>query len=277
MQTMPCIDFDSHFADYLADWTREHMRDYKTYDEMEDDLPKVYLRFLNTPAPWLDGLTPGSYFTQFEDPKDLVDWLSLYLAQDVPVPDLLLEQIRNVGKPCEKRLLALLRREPVIDNTEQMLAVELLRELESDKPKMLYLDWMKNPEISVSELADNAAESLKDMGPSAVPAMLEALPACTDAGKDILLDILSNYPGNERVFRMVLERFEAADDDQRLQLYSDYLTRLADDRALPALCAAAMRPELGYAAYIDIRCAIEALGGEAPERDFSDAPDIDYF
>ena len=97
---MRCINFDEHFADFVSQWMTEHARDYVNYDDMEADMPRIYLQFLNAPAPWLEGVTPGAYFTQFEDPKDLVDWMIAYCEKGVSVPDLLLEQIEAVGKPC---------------------------------------------------------------------------------------------------------------------------------------------------------------------------------
>ena len=51
---MKCINFDERFADFTAKWMKEHRGEYKTYDEMEDDLPRVYTEFLNMPAKWLD-------------------------------------------------------------------------------------------------------------------------------------------------------------------------------------------------------------------------------
>ncbi len=105
---MKCIDFDARFADFASQWMTDHKGEYRNFDAMEADMPRVYMAFLNTPAAWLNGVTPGAYFTQFEDPKDLVDWLVEYTDKEVPVPDLLLEQIVNDGTPSEKRLEALL-------------------------------------------------------------------------------------------------------------------------------------------------------------------------
>ena len=108
---MPLINFDDRFADFTSQWMKTHQSQYANFDAMEEDLPRIYMAFLNTRASWLGSVTPGSYFTQFEDPKVLVDWLRSYCEEGVPVPDLLLEQITAVGKPCEKRLLRLLEDE----------------------------------------------------------------------------------------------------------------------------------------------------------------------
>ena len=135
-----CIDFDEHLASFVTEYMQAHQKDYKNYDAMEADMPAIYVRFLNQPADWLDGLTPGSYFTQFEDPKDLVDWMIAYDQKGVAIPDLLLEQIENVGKPCEKRLVAILKDEEMSDALK-MTAIGVLRTMESTQPKMLYIQW----------------------------------------------------------------------------------------------------------------------------------------
>ena len=171
MNRMPLINFDEHFAEFTTAWMKDHESEYETYDDLEADLPRVYMLFLNTRAPWLGSLTPGSYFTQFEDPKVLVDWLAQYCAEKVPVPDLLLEQITFVGKPCEKRLVKLLE-DPEAEEEARMIAIGLLRDLKSTMPKMLYINWQLN-RAEKDELKDNALESLQEMGESVVQPILQ--------------------------------------------------------------------------------------------------------
>ncbi|NLB89888.1 MAG: hypothetical protein GX786_01515, partial [Clostridiales bacterium] len=48
---MECINFDQYFAEFTNDWLEENEDNYPTLEALEDDMPKVYLRFLNTPAP----------------------------------------------------------------------------------------------------------------------------------------------------------------------------------------------------------------------------------
>jgi hypothetical protein len=240
------IDFDERFAAFTSAWVEEHRGEYRNFDAMEADLPKVYSSFVNTPADWLDGITPGAYFTQFEDPKDLVDWLNAYCEAGVPVPELLLEQIENVGKPCEKRLVALLKDENA-GSDAKMTAIGLLRNLNSTQPKMLYIGWQMDREAE-DELADNAIDSLADMGPSALQPMLEALPRANVHGQTALLDVLVRYPGNEQVFRTAVRLFR--EHRENMALYAGYLAKLDDDRALPDLMKAARDPDTGYAAFI---------------------------
>ena len=268
---MPIINFDERFADYLSEWTTAHKDRYANFDEMEDDMPRVYLSFLNTRAKWLGNVTPGSYFTQFEDPKVLVDWLREYCEDGTPVPDLLLEQITTVGKPCEKRLVALLKEEDAPEEA-RMIAVELLREMESDQPKMLYIRWQLDREAT-DDLKDNALESLVLMGEAVVQPILQELPKAGAAGEEALLEVLSHFPGNEQIFKLAMRLFE--ERKEKRALFAGYLAKLGDDRALPALIQAAEAPDLPYLTFIEIRNAIDELGGVCPEREYEDDPEYE--
>ena len=78
---MPIVNFDEHFAEYVSEWMKLHQNEYSNFDEMEENMPRVYMNFLNTRAKWLGNVTPGAYFTQFEDPKVLVDWMNQYCEE----------------------------------------------------------------------------------------------------------------------------------------------------------------------------------------------------
>ena len=55
--SMPLINFDDHFAKFTAEWIQEHTDQYPDVDSMEDDLPQMYLAFLNKRASWLGNVT----------------------------------------------------------------------------------------------------------------------------------------------------------------------------------------------------------------------------
>ena len=268
---MPVHNFDEHFAEFMSAWMEQHKNEYRTFDEMEEDLPRIYMAFLNTRAPWLGSVTPGSYFTQFEDPKVLVDWMNEYCRQGVPVPDLLTEQISFVGKPCEKRLVALLK-DPEAGEEAKMLAVSLLRDMDSVQPKMLYINWQldRQPE---DDLKDNALESLTAMGEAVVQPILQQIGKANDAGREALLEVLCHFPGNEQIFRIALESFRA--HPEKRALFAGYLAKLGDDRALPDLTEAANAPGLPYLTFIELRNAIESLGGTCPNREYDDDPEYE--
>lgn len=264
---MRCINFDKEFQRYLADWMKAHAKEYKNYDAMEDAMPQVYEQFLDTPVNWLAGAKPGEYFLQYDNPRQLVNWMEDYLKQRIPVPDMLMNRISELGAASEEALMALLEKGRA-PREAVMAAVTLLREIESEAPLARYVGWQAVRGEAEDELADNALESLASMGESAVAAMRAALPGATPAGQEALLTLLSKFPGDEQVFSTALALFKSRRD--RVAVLADCLAKLGDERALPELKALAASEETPYLDYIELRSAIEALGGDAPEREFDE-------
>ena len=271
---MRCIDFDKEFQRYVSAWMKEHAREYRNYDEMEAAMPEVYDQFLDTPVNWLGGAKPGEYFTQFDNPKQLVNWMEDYFKQRIPVPDMLMNRISELGLSAEGALMDMLRKER-LSLDARMAAVTLLREIDSAAPLDLYVAWQKErrDEDGENDLADNALDSLSSLGERAVAAMRAALPGATPDGQEAMLTLLSDYPGDEQVFQTALALLRQR--RERAAVLADCLGRLGDERALPALMALAASEETPYLDYIELRNAIERLGGDAPERNF-DAEDPAY-
>ena len=267
---MKCINFDRAFERYMAEWIKENSEKYKDdMDVIEDMMPDVYLEFLKKPADFLDGVAPQDYFEQFDNADMLVNWLCDYIAQGVPVPDLLLERVTALGNPAEKSLLALVARDDLPEET-QMTAISLLREMESKAPMQRYIDYIASLE-EPSDKGDLCAEALMSMGESVVEPILAALSGAGRTGRDIFADVLSNYPGDERIYELMIERFVTR--DERRALFASYLAKLGDERAIPMLKEAAQSPDINYLDYVEVVNAIEALGGERPpEREFSGDP-----
>lgn len=267
---MKCINFDRAFERYMAEWIKENSEKYKDdMDVIEDMMPDVYLEFLKKPADFLDGVAPQDYFEQFDNADMLVNWLCDYIAQGVPVPDLLLERVTALGNPAEKSLLALVARDDLPEET-QMTAISLLREMESKAPMQRYIDYIASLE-EPSDNGDLCAEALMSMGESVVEPILATLSGAGQTGRDIFADVLSNYPGDERIYELMIERFVTR--DERRALFASYLAKLGDERAIPMLKEAAQSPDINYLDYVEVVNAIEALGGERPpEREFSGDP-----
>ena len=267
---MKCINFDRAFERYMAEWIKENSEKYKDdMDVIEDMMPDVYLEFLKKPADFLDGVAPQDYFEQFDNADMLVNWLCDYIAQGVPVPDLLLERVTALGNPAEKSLLALVARDDLPEET-QMTAISLLREMESKAPMQRYIDYIASLE-EPSDKGDLCAEALMSMGESVVEPILATLSGAGQTGRDIFADVLSNYPGDERIYELMIERFVTR--DERRALFASYLAKLGDERAIPMLKEAAQSLDINYLDYVEVVNAIEALGGERPpEREFSGDP-----
>ncbi len=269
---MNLIDFDEKFAAYLRDWMSRHEEEFATADEMEDQVPEVYQQFLDTPAPWLGGVRPGEYFEKEKDADALVSLMCAYVDGRVSVPDMLLNRIAELGGEAAERLMQLLDDEAA-GNEKKMLAVTLLRELDSTLPMERYIAWQYQREDE-DELCDNAMESLESMGEAAGEAMLEALAGASPAGKEAMLTALSRLPAkDDRVLNGLLELLDKRPG--HLAILAASLGRLGDARALPALKALCEEEKLRYLDYIELRSAIEELGGDAPDREFFDDPEYE--
>jgi HEAT repeat protein len=269
---MRCINFDREFERYVGAWMKEHAKEYRNYDEMEAAMPDVYADFLDTPVNWLSGAKPGEYFAQFDNALHLVNWMEDYFKQRIPVPDMLLNRITELGEASEEALLHFLRKENATREM-RMAAVTLLREIGSAGALEEYVQWQCDRQEGEDELADNALESLAALGDKAVPAMRDRLSAASPDGQEAMLTLLCHYPGDENVFETAMRLFDARPD--RAAVLADCLGKLGDERAIEPLKALAASEETPYLDYIELRSAIEALGGECPERDF-DAEDPAY-
>ena len=182
------------------------------------------------------------------------------------MPELLLDTIAEKGARARDALVGLIA-DAGAPRAARMTAINLLREMDQPPPAELFIAWQLDRELE-DELADCALESLEAAGEGPLPAMLEALPQAGEAGQEALLSVMSRYPDLPGVYEALIRLFDAA--PERTAALSAYLGRLGDERALPLLKARALAPEIGYIDYIELRSAIEALGGEAPEREFED-------
>ena len=149
-----------------------------------------------------------------------------------------------------------------------MLAIDLLRQMDSSAPLVDYIRW----QVERREEAELLDAALEASGPWARPPCAPPRWPFWPPGtrQEALLDLLVAVPGDEDVFAFALKGFQTHKDKRAL--YAGYLAKLEDDRALEALLDVAEGSDVSYIDFIEIRSAIERLGGEAPIRDFSADP-----
>ena len=268
---MSIIDFDARFTEVLNKWIEENRHRFRRPEEMEDEVPDVYLRWLNTPADWLEGSAPGEYFDRFSDSAQLCGLLCEYIKGGVPVPDPLQERLSYMD---DEAALITLVKDKSAPCEARMDGIELLRQLESTLPMVDFIRWQVERDEE-DDILDNALESLRQMGEGVRGPAKVAFLAAGPEGKEALLDVLADYPGDEDVFRFALEQFKATKDKRAL--YAGYLAKLDDDHALEALLDVAEGDDVTYTDFIEIRSAIERLGSEAPVRDWSHDPTYQAF
>ena len=268
---MKIIDFDAYFTDVLNDWIEKNQSRFKKPDDMEDEVPDVYLRWLNTPAEWLDGAKPGEYYAQFDNSAELCQNLKDYIHEGISVPDPLLDRLSELA---DEQALLDMAKDKSAPCEARMAAIEILREIESTLPMVDFIRWQVERDDE-DDILDNALESLRQMGDGVRKAARIAFTAADEAGKEALLDVLADYPGDEDVFQYTLKQFLTQKDKRAL--FAGYLAKLDDDRALEHLLDVAESDDVSYMDFIEIRSAIERLGSEAPVKDWSNDPTYKAF
>lgn len=264
------LDFDANFKAYSEKWIEMNKGKFKTFEEMEDAMPEVYLRWLNSPAAFLEGETPGTYFAKYSSAPELVKWMRLYDEADVPVPDQLLDRIADLGEESVKPLLFTAKKEEYSDAV-RIMALNLLKELDAAEAAFPFCLSIIDRRQEQDDLADVAAELITDCGETHKDELLSRLPEVGDAARETYLDILCNCPGDERIYEAVLNEFVNTKD--KFALYASFLGKLGDERAIPYLTKALDEIDINYLDYLEIRSAIEGLGGECNhEREFAGDP-----
>lgn len=263
---MQLIDFDAKFEEMFTKWMTENETKY-TPEQMEDEMPVLYSKFLNTSMDWLEGITPLAYFEQFSDSSMLIKKLDEYCMSEISVPDLLLDRLETLAN--EECIMELVTSDTA-SLEARMHAINLLRNLESTLPLVPYLRWQVERNLP-EELLENSLDSLCSMGEFAKKPARIAFRAADLQGKQALLDILCTpEEKDEEIFNFTLNQFKKSPENYAL--YAAYLAKFDNDRALEALLEVAESTNVSYIDFIEIRSSIERLGGEAPIRDFSKDP-----
>lgn len=264
---MKIYDFDAKFFDYARSWMALHPG--LKEDEVEGKYNEMMLSWLNAPAQWLGGVKPGEYFNRYDDPRDLLKLLEEYTKRDIGLPEPLYSRIVALGAACAPGLVRIASDS---DRPESLraTAIALLRDIDTAVPIDLYVDLVTGSD-EPNDLSEMAADVLKECDAAVVDVLMDRYDGATEYGRQLILDICANYPGDDRVLKHLTERLmtSAGKRDQIAAL----LEHLGDPRAVEALKQAAVLTELDYLEYIAIRNAIEALGGDpGEEREFNGDP-----
>lgn len=270
------IDFEKQFEKHLKEWMNKNRDKYKKAEQMEAQVEKVYERWLNTPAPWLDGAAPMNYFEKFDDASVLVKWMLKYITAGVWVPDPMLSRIVDLGAASEELLLQIKRREvplPAGDRGEEavVLAIKLLNEMGSVLPMEEYIDAIvSSPD---NDYAESMAEALAAMGSIVVEPILKRMEKILEPqAVEWFMSVLVEFPGDERIFNKLLSAYQSVENDRAV--LAAYLGKYGNPAAIPVLKEALTEGMLNYLEWTETRNAIEELGSEVnvPEPDFTGDP-----
>lgn len=267
---MKIIDFDVKFFEFARKWVAAHPG--LTEQQVEDSYNAIMGEWVNQPAEWLDGKTPANYFDQFESAEELLDLLGGYFEKGVNLPEPLYSRIAAMGEAIAPKLEQLLRNE---SKSEALRAecMALLRDIGARSADDYLIDLVCKAE-EANELSDFAADVLANRNPAVASVLLDRYESAPEYAQTLILDICVNYPGDERILQYLLHKLKNKPDQRAL--FASCLGKLGDPGAIDVIREMLKLTDLRYMDYIELRDALETLGGELEEeRCFYGDPDFE--
>ena len=259
-QKLKIFDFDAKFFEYAQTWMALHPG--MTEKQVESSYNEIMLSWLNAPAKWLGGETPGTYFNRYTEPKDLIKLVEEYDKRDIGLPEPLYARIVALGEVCAEPLTRIAAND---DRPESIraTAIAMLRDIGTAVPRDLFVELVctcKKP----NELSEMASDILCAADAAVVDELLDRYEAAPEYAQALILDICCNFPGNARVFDLCLSKLRTCHDQRAY--YASLIEKLGNPEAIDTLRTLAQMSDLTYLDYIEIRNAIESLGGDAGEE-----------
>jgi len=267
---MRIYDFDEKFFEYVRTWIALHPG--LSEKQIEASYNEMMQSWLNAPAKWLDGATPGAYFDRYSEPKDLIKLVEEYDKRDIGLPEPLYARIVALGEVCAPMLIRIAADE---DRPESLRAsaIGMLRDIGSSAPHGMYVDLVCNSKME-NELSEMASEILSCGNSSVIEELLARYDSASEYAQTLIIDICRHFPGDERVFNHCLDKLRNRPEQRAL--YASYLAKLGDPRAIDTLVQMMQLTDISYLDYIEFRNTVEALGGDAgEERTFYGDPDFE--
>lgn len=265
------IDFNALQSSYIDSNLNLDRAEFVTAEEYEDAmLERSYQlseQFLNEPSDELGGKSPVEYFEAMTA-DELVDTLYRYYLEMDDMPDAIVQVLQN-RKDTAEGVLKLLKDD---QNEEwfRISLINLLLQLAYEPALQYYCDIIFRSREH-DDLADAAVDALKQLDSKDVERELMSLfDEAGDEAKYRMLDLLAVPFCDEKILAHVLRKLKH--EKGMREIYAYYVGKIEDERALPILHEISEEKDLDYVDYMEIRNAIEKLGGSCIERDFQNDP-----
>lgn len=262
-------NLDKLFELYVQEAVRKNKEKYSSHEALEDDLGMLFNRFENVRIKTLDGKTPKEYAAELREDGEIFDYVSKCLDNNIEVTDTICDEVVRAEGATEY-LNGLLYEN---NKDAKLLAALLLKEIDDEEVEDIFISVLTNDEMP-DEVKTVAFEYLSD-GDDCVPEkILEIINSVPEKNQGILVEVLSNFKGRKDVFYWLVTMLQRAED---VPTYAGLLGRCGDPAAIDILKSFASEVDINYVEFVEIRNAVEELGGEmTEEKDFSDDPYYKY-
>ncbi len=259
---MKIIDIDILFEREIRKFLVDNKGKF-TEEEWENKIPELYEKFGSNPLKELGGKSPITFYSDCTA-KELCELIENHVKEGVSISDFLCEAIIE-NSDTEDYLYELIVKNSCEETV--MYALNLLKDKNSVKNIKSYVDFMVSDKFSYNvkelftEMLAENADKVKD----------EILSVYYNVDEEIqinFIEILSYCSKDDKVYKILVDAFNEHEDE--IPLYSAYLSRYGDEKAIDVLIKAIEKEDITYQDFQELKFAIEKLGGEYDKtRDFS--------
>ena len=252
------IDFDKLFDDYVNDYLTEVLGKIKP-EEIEKKIPVKYIEWLTTECEELGGKTPKQFIDELRETGKFGEYLMSYVEEDKDISSIIAESCTGEDIPV---LIDIVRNYPEY----ACPACAIIKDIKSTEADKVILDIVLNPE-SEPALVDIAVEMLSDgTHPQIVDDILNVIDDMDDLTQRNLVDILYRYKGNSRIYDWIVKLWRR--EIEQRHIYCSYLGSYGNPDAIELLLDYADNAIMDYYEFIELRNAVEMLGGEMPKKEY---------
>ncbi len=267
---MKIIDFDAKFFEFARKWVAAHPG--MTEKQIDESYNRMMEEWISQAADWLDGASPAEYFRRFSAADELMALVEGYWEKGINLPEPLYSRVVELGGECSARLRGILTDEgrPEAQRAE---AMGMLRDIGGAGMDDVLVELVCTADAP-NELSDMAADILSTRGAGISARLLDWYADAPEYAQELILDICCNDPGDGRIYDYLMERLR--NYPEKRALTASCLAKLGDPRAIEPMKEMMQLFDLRYFDYVELRDAVEALGGEVDgERTFYGDPDYE--
>lgn len=246
------IDFDAMFDEYLQGYLSEVIGKMKP-DLIERKIPAKYIEWLTEPNEELDGLSPNDFVEKLKSEGEFGNYLMSYVENGADISGL-------IGENCTEKeaeyLIKIMKEYP----DYACPACAILKDTGSKIGDDYLVDLISSPDTDPA-LIDIAVEMLSDgTHQNVVDKMLSMIDDMDEVTQKNFVDVLYVYPGNDRIYSWIVKLFER--EDEMRAIYCNYLGRYGNEEGIDVLLNYADTHIMDYYEFMELRNAVEMLGGE---------------
>ncbi|MDE6029739.1 MAG: hypothetical protein K2F90_05435 [Clostridiales bacterium] len=258
------IDFDKLFENYADKYYGAHESEYESPDDFARDLDKIYHEWATSPQDVIGGISPSEFFNRIPT-AELIDILKGSCVGDNNPNSLLFDRIATEPELLPD-LVALAK--TATDEKLLLVLLSLINELGGADDEF-YLDMIER-DIDACVI-EECIEALCDRAESVKEELLNRAQNTDDVGKieSYAEPLTFCEAGDDRILALLRTLLAT---DPNVAYVAALIGRYGDERACTDLYK--LLDDCNYAEFLEIRNAIETLGGTVDNhyRDFSSDP-----